>query len=74
MVATVADERLIAQEEIVSAAGCANAAAVESAANELVQVAAVFDVVADRQMIVGIQLPIKFGDPVIVVLGLQNRI
>src|SRR3984885_13672629 len=70
----IADERLIAHEKIVTAAGCADAAAVESAADELIQVAAVFDVVAEAQVTVRVQLVVKFGDAVVIVLGLQNRI
>ena len=68
----IADQGLIAQEKIVSAAGSADAAAVESAADELIHVTAVFDVVADAEVVVGVQLVINFGDAVIVVLGLED--
>jgi len=39
------DERLVAQEHIVAAAGGADASAVQRAADELVEVAAIFDAV-----------------------------
>ena len=40
-----ADQRLVAQEHVVAAAGGADAASVESAADKLVQVAAIFNAV-----------------------------
>ena len=42
-----AGQRLVAQEHIVSAAGSADAAAVQRGAHELVQITRVFDVVSD---------------------------
>ena len=41
-----ADERLVAQEHIVAAAGSADASTVKGAAHELVQVATIFNAVA----------------------------
>jgi hypothetical protein len=56
----------------VPAAGCADAAAIESAADELIQIAAVFDIVTQREVITSVQLVIEFRDAVIVVLGFQD--
>ena len=55
-----------------SAAGGADAAAIERAADQFIQVAAVFDVVAQGKVVAGIDLIVQFGDAVIVVLRFQN--
>ena len=55
-----------------TAAGSADAAAVESAADELIEIAGVFNGVADGETIVGIEFVIDFDDAVVVVFGLED--
>ena len=57
-----------------TAAGSADAATVERAADELVEVAAIFNVVAKREMIIRVDLVVDFDDAVVVVFGFQDRI
>src|SRR5262249_47385880 len=44
------DQRLIANKHVVSAAGCADAAAIQSCADELVQIPPIFDVVPNCKL------------------------
>ena len=67
-----ADQRLVAQENIVTAAGSADAAAVQRAADQLIQIASVFNRVAHGQAIAGIELVIDFDDSVVIVFRLQD--
>ena len=55
-----------------SAAGCADAAAVERAADQLIQVSAILHVVAQAEVVVRVDLVIHFRDAVVVVFGLQD--
>ena len=67
-----ADERLVTQENVVTAAGSADAAAVESAADELIEIAGILNRVADGETIILIEFVIDFDDAVVVVFGLEN--
>src|SRR4030095_2311048 len=60
-----ADQRLIAQEYVVSAAGSADSAAVQCGTHELVQIARVLYVVAQQKLIARAQLVIYSDNAVV---------
>jgi len=67
-----AHQRLIANKKIARAAGVTDAAAIFRIADQLPHVSSVLYHVANRQTIIGVDLVVEPGKPVVVVVRFQN--